>query len=223
MAWSIGLGGCWKEGLIMANMLDSQQQRQEIRRLEDSPVARALFTDVRWAWIWLILRLYAGYEWLSAGWEKINSPAWTGSQGGTALAGFVNGALSKATGQQPAVQGWYAWFLQHAVLPYTHVWGYIITIGEFAVGVALVLGIFTGIAAFFGSFMNMNYLLAGTVSSNPILLIIAIFLVLAWKTAGWWGLDRWMLPALGTPWRPGLVFHSHAGGGQPMDQVPSEA
>jgi len=29
---------------------------------------------------------------------------------------------------------------------------------------------------------------------------------LAWKTAGWWGLDRWILPALGTPWRPGLIF-----------------
>jgi thiosulfate dehydrogenase [quinone] large subunit len=207
----------------MSSMFDSQRQRQEIRRLEDGPVARALFTDVRWAWIWLILRLYAGYEWLSAGWEKIHDPVWTGSQAGSALTGFVNGALTKASGAHPAVQAWYAWFLQHAVLPYTNVWGYIVAIGEFLVGVALVLGIFTGIAAFFGSFMNMNYLLAGTVSTNPILLIIAIFLVLAWKTAGWWGLDRWVLPALGTPWRPGLIFRSHTGGGQPMGQRPSEA
>jgi aldehyde dehydrogenase (NAD+) len=27
-------------------------------------------------------------------------------------------------------------------------------------------------------------------------------LMLAWKTAGWLGLDRWLLPALGTPWDP---------------------
>jgi thiosulfate dehydrogenase [quinone] large subunit len=78
--------------------------------------------------------------------------------------------------------------------------------GEFLVGVALILGIFTGIAAFFGSFMNMSYLLAGTVSVNPVLLLGATFIVLAWKTAGWWGLDRWVLPLLGTPWRPGLIF-----------------
>ncbi len=83
--------------------------------------------------------------------------------------------------------------------------------GELLVGIALILGLFTGIAAFFGSFMNMNYLLAGTVSSNPILFVIATFLVLAWKTAGWWGLDRWVLPALGTPWRPGLVFRGESG------------
>jgi thiosulfate dehydrogenase [quinone] large subunit len=78
--------------------------------------------------------------------------------------------------------------------------------GEILVGIALILGIFTGIAAFFGSVMNMNYLLAGTVSTNPILFAIATWLVLAWKTAGWWGLDRWVLPALGTPWSPGLIF-----------------
>jgi thiosulfate dehydrogenase [quinone] large subunit len=79
--------------------------------------------------------------------------------------------------------------------------------GETLVGIALILGLFTGIAAFFGSFMNTNYLLAGAVSINPILFIIATWLVLAWKTAGWWGLDRWILPILGTPWKPGYVFH----------------
>jgi thiosulfate dehydrogenase [quinone] large subunit len=54
--------------------------------------------------------------------------------------------------------------------------------------------------------MNLNYLLAGAVSVNPILLMLSIFLVLAWKTVGWWGLDRWLLPVLGTPWRPGRIF-----------------
>ena len=28
----------------------------------------------------------------------------------------------------------------------------------------------------------------------------AIFLVLAWKVGGHWGLDRWLLPVLGTRW-----------------------
>lgn len=178
-----------------------------VKTIEDPPVARALFGSTAWAWLWLLLRLYVGWEWLNAGWGKIQSPAWTGSQAGTALSGFINGALGKTAGDHPDVQVWYAWFLQHLVLPYAGVWSYLVAWGELLVGVALILGLFTGLAAFFGSFMNANYLMAGTVSTNPLLFIIATWLVLAWKTAGWWGLDRWLLPALGTPWRPGFIFH----------------
>jgi thiosulfate dehydrogenase [quinone] large subunit len=192
-----------------------------VRTIEDSPFTRALFGDVRWAWIWLILRLYAGYEWLQAGWEKLHSATWTGGKAGTALTGFVNGALAETGGAHPSVEGWYAWFLQHAVLPNTVAWSYVVSWGETLVGVALILGIFTGIAALFGSFMNMNYLLAGSLSTNPILLLIAVFLVLAWRTAGWWGIDRWVLPALGTPWGPGYVFHGDES--QPMAHHPSQA
>lgn len=191
----------------MSVMQDKQVQKQSILRLEDSSIAKALFGDVRFAWIWLILRLYVGWEWVQAGWGKLNNPAWTGNQAGTAITGFVNGALNKTGGEHPDVQAWYAWFLQNLVLPNAATWSYLVTWGEILVGIALILGIFTGIAAFFGSFMNINYLLAGTVSTNPILFVIATWLVLAWKTAGWWGLDRWVLPALGTPWRPGLVFN----------------
>jgi thiosulfate dehydrogenase [quinone] large subunit len=183
-----------------------QNRKQSIQTIEDPPIAKALFGEVRFAWLWLILRVYIGWEWLSAGWGKLHSAAWTGSQAGVAMSGFVNGALSKATGEHPAVQGWYAGFLQNAVLANPALWSYLISWGEFLVGIALILGIFTGIAAFFGSFMNVNYLLAGAVSTNPILFAIATWLVLAWKTAGWWGVDRWLLPALGTPWRPGKIF-----------------
>ena len=199
------------------------QLEQTVIRLEDPPIAQALFGEVRWAWLWLLLRLYLGWEWLSAGWGKLTSPAWTGSQTGTAITGFVKGALSKTGGDHPDVQPWYAWFLNHVVLPYPVFWSYLITAGEVLVGIALILGLFTGIAAFFGSFMNMNYLLAGTVSSNPILFAIATFLVLAWKTSGWWGLDRWVLPKLGTPWQPGLIFRDHDGHGRPLANQPGRA
>jgi thiosulfate dehydrogenase [quinone] large subunit len=184
---------------------------RSVTAIEDPPVARALFSDVRFAWISLILRLYVGWEWLSAGWEKLSSPAWTGSHAGTALTGFIDGALTQATGTHPEVQAWYAWFLQHIVLPNAIAWSYLVGIGEFLVGIALILGLFTGVAAFFGSFMNVNYLMAGAVSTNPILFAIATWLVLAWRTAGWLGLDRWVLPALGTPWSPGYIFHPHVG------------
>ena len=72
--------------------------------------------------------------------------------------------------------------------------------GEVLIGLGLIVGLLTGIAAFFGALMNMSFLLAGTVSTNPVMFIIAVFLIIAWKVAGWYGLDRWVLPRLGTPW-----------------------
>jgi thiosulfate dehydrogenase (quinone) large subunit len=184
--------------------------RPSVEMIEDPPIARALFKSTRWSWIWIIPRLYIGYEWLTAGLEKVQSPAWVGPQAGAAITGFVKGALSKTGGDHPDVQGWYASFLENTVLPNASLWSKLIAYGEVLVGIALILGLFTGIAAFFGSFMNANYLLAGAVSTNPILFMIAGLLILAWKTAGWWGLDRWVLPALGTPWHPGRVFKEDA-------------
>ncbi len=176
----------------------------------DPPFAVSLFSDWRWAWLWLIVRLYIGYEWLLAGWDKIISPSWVGAQAGTALRGFLNNAISLTGGAHPAVQAWYATFIKAAILPAVGFWSYAVAFGETLVGLGLIFGMFTGIAAFFGFFMNMNYLLAGSVSTNPILLFLSIFIILAWKTAGWWGLDRWVLVDLGTPWSPGLAFQGNA-------------
>ena len=188
--------------------LDSTRISKTYTVFEDPPVARLLFGDVRLSWLWLIIRLFTGYEWLTAGWGKVNNPAWVGANAGTALTGFVNNALTQTTGAHANVQIWYAWFLQNIILPAAPVWSWIVAFGELLVGIALILGIFTGIAAFFGGFMNVNYLLAGTLSTNPFLFVFATWLVLAWKTAGWIGLDHWILPTLGTPWRPGKVFHA---------------
>lgn len=202
------------------NIKQNPTSSSQVNLITDPPFAQALFGKVNWAWLWLVVRLYVGWTWLKAGWGKINNPAWVGSKSGTALTGFVNGALAKATGEHPDVQSWYATFLNNVVLPHASIWGHLVAFGETLVGIGLILGAFTGIAAFFGILMNLNYLLAGSVSVNPILLMLSIFLVLAWKTAGWWGLDRWLLPALGTPWRPGQIFHNapHSGSLTPSHQ-----
>jgi len=117
----------------------------------------------------------------------VTNPAWVGNKAGTALTGFVNNALTKASGEHPDVQSWYATFLRNVVLPYAGAWSHLVAFGETPVGIGLILGAFAGIAAFFGILMNLNYLMAGAVSVNPILLMLSIFLVLAWKTVGWWG------------------------------------
>lgn len=162
--------------------------------------------------MWFVLRMNVGAEWFLAGWEKIQTPAVWGTSG-VAIKGFVAGALAKASGPNPGVQGWYANFLQHFVLPNAGLFSFLVTWGEFAVGLGLLLGALTGIAAGFGVLMNMNYLLSGTVSINPVIGMFGLFLVFSWRVCGWIGLDRFLLPALGLPWKPGAVFNQ--GGAAP--------
>lgn len=174
--------------------------------IPEPPLSRFLFADTRAAWLWLAVRAYVGYAWLHAGWQKVASPAWVGPDAGAAVKGFLTSALQKAGGPHPDVSGWYAGFIQGFALEHTAEIARLVAYGELLVGIALILGIFTGIAAFFGVFMNANYLFAGTVSTNPLLLLLGLLLILAWRVAGWIGLDRWALPLLGTPWKPGRAF-----------------
>jgi thiosulfate dehydrogenase [quinone] large subunit len=36
--------------------------------------------------------------------------------------------------------------------------------------------------------------------------MFGLFLCISWRICGWIGLDRWLLPALGLPWKPGELF-----------------
>ena len=177
-----------------------------MQEIPEPKLSRFLFADTRFAWVWAIVRIYIGYEWLTAGLGKLGKAVWTGSEAGAAVSGFLTAALTKTAGEHPDVSGWYAYLIENFALPNSTFLSYLVVYGEIAVGAALILGLFTGIAAFFGTFMNVNYLFAGTVSINPIMLVFQIFLVLAWRTAGWLGLDRYALPLLGVPWKPGELF-----------------
>jgi thiosulfate dehydrogenase (quinone) large subunit len=166
-----------------------------------------LLGSTRWAWLWLVMRLYVGYSWLNSGIGKLGNPGWT--QTGEALKGFWERAvLVPDPPARPAIAfDWYRTFIQTLLDTGSYTWfAKLVTFGEVMIGTALILGAFTGIAVFFGAFMNWNFMMAGTASINPLLFTLSIFLILAWKTAGWLGADRWLLPLLGTPWQPGKVF-----------------
>lgn len=76
---------------------------------------------------------------------------------------------------------------------------HLLVFGEVLVGVALIAGFLVGVSAFTGGLMNAAFLLAGTVSTNPVMFILATWLVLAWRVAGYYGLDYFILPRLGAP------------------------
>jgi len=107
-----------------------------------------------------------------------------------------------ANGQPIITFGWYRAFIQFLIDSNSSVWfAKLITFGELAIGLGMLVGALVGVAAFFGALMNMSFLMAGTVSTNPVLFLAGVLLILAWKNAGYLGIDRYLLPALGTPWK----------------------
>lgn len=166
----------------------------------DPPIARFLFSDTRMAGVWLVVRVLLGWSWLTSGWGKLTNPAWMES--GVALKGFWERSLGLTEGvTSPIKFDWYGDFIEGMYNAGAYTWfAKLIVIGEILVGLGLIVGLFVGIAAFFGGFLNWNFIMAGTASSNGLYLVVAILLILAWKVAGWYGLDRFALPFIGTPW-----------------------
>lgn len=134
----------------------------------------------------VLIRLYLGLQFLQAGWGKVT--------GGFDSSGFLQGAIAKASGDHPAVQGWWASFLEGFALPNAGLFNFLVAWGELLVGIALILGIFTTFSALMGITMNFAFLFSGTVSTNAQMVLLTIFILVAGANAGRYGLDRWVLP-----------------------------
>lgn len=139
-------------------------------------------------WFLTFIRIYLGYQWMTAGWHKIT--------GGFDAGGFLNGAIAKSAGEHPAVQGWWAAFLENVALPGVDIFNILVPYGEFLVGLGLILGTFTTFAALMGIVMNAAFLFSGTVSTNAEMLLLQILILVAAANAGRIGLDRYVLPYL---------------------------
>ena len=129
----------------------------------------------------VLFRLYIGYTFLMAGWHKITvdlthpylkAPLlW---QRETPLSSMGN--------------------IFRICPSNVEIFNFLVAWGEFLVGLALILGIFTTFAALMGITMNFAFLFSGTISSNPQMVLITIFILVAGANAGRYGLDRWVLP-----------------------------
>ncbi|WP_274364856.1 DoxX family protein [Paenibacillus thermotolerans] len=139
----------------------------------------------------LFLRVYLGYTWMNAGWHKLT--------GGFDAGGFLNNAaanpvLDKATGE--LVYPNFVAFVHNFALPNVKLINVMIPLGEFLVGLGLILGCLTAAAAFFGLMMNFMFMFAGTVSTNPWLVLLGFIVLTAGANAGAFGADRYVLPYL---------------------------
>jgi thiosulfate dehydrogenase [quinone] large subunit len=172
----------------------------------DPAVVTYLLNDPGSALLWTMVRFYVGFEWFAAGYGKIIGKEGDWMTNGTALQGFWSVVPTlNHKGSNPALA--YDWWYNFLNYMNTHGWytwvAKLIAIGEFAVGVALIVGLLVGIAAFFGGALNFSYMLTGIAGVNPLMFLLTVLLIAAWKVAGLLGLDRYLLPALGTPWQPG--------------------
>lgn len=168
--------------------------------VKEPRIAEFLFSDSRASWLWLILRVWLGWQWVEAAEHKIFDPKWV--QTGEALKGFWMNAVSiPETGRPPIAFDWYRSFIQSLLDAEAWTWfAPLVAYGELLIGIALVVGAFTGIVAFMGGFMNWNFMMAGAASTNPMLFAVAVGLILAWKVSGYIGADFFLLRWLGTPW-----------------------
>jgi thiosulfate dehydrogenase [quinone] large subunit len=178
-------------------------------QIDDPAGWKLLMGNTFFAIAWLPVRFFVGRAWLEAGEHKLRDDAWM--KGGSALKGYWTSAVAiPEAPARPKIVAEYSWFRDTLQYMLDHEWytwfAKAIAVGEFLVGIGLLVGALVGIAAFFGTLMNFNFQLAGSASTNPVLFGLGVFLVLAWKVAGWWGLDRWLLTKLGTPWLRGRAF-----------------
>ena len=166
------------------------------RTIQDPPFLAKIFSSPKAAWFWLILRVWVGYQWIEASLHKIGNPAWT--QTGEALKGFWIGAVAiPAEGRPPIAFDWYRSFIQFMLDSGAYTWfAKLVAYGELLVGIALIVGAFAGVAAFFGALMNWNFMMAGSASTNPWLFVLALGILAAWKIAGYIGFDYFLFPMI---------------------------
>ncbi len=150
-----------------------------IKTLRENTIAAGILT---------IVRLYLGFAWLTAGLGKLT--------GGFDASGFLKGAIANPVKgpDGSVVYSMYISFLKGFALPNVDIFNTIVPLGEFLVGLGLILGCLTTAACVFGLVMNFSYVMAGTVSHNPSDILLGAVILFSGFNAGKFGLDRWVIP-----------------------------
>jgi thiosulfate dehydrogenase [quinone] large subunit len=147
------------------------------------PVWEGLKSSKIAALAWTAMRVWLGVMWIQAGVAKI----W-----GAEAAGFLHnngaGVAGFAAHGTPAYS-WWGSFLHGFVVAYAGALGVLIAVAEFAIGIALVAGLFTRLAALGSLALLFTYVMSGTASVCAFYALFAIVILVMWRTSSWIGVD----------------------------------
>lgn len=136
--------------------------------------------------VWTAMRVWLGVMWIQAGdaklWGKENSAFL--HNGGSGVAGFAAHGV--------AAYSWWGTFLHHFVVPNASWIGILVALSEFVIGLALVAGFLTPLAALASLGLLFTYVMSGTASVCAWYALFAIVLLAVWRTASWLGADGLM-------------------------------
>jgi thiosulfate dehydrogenase [quinone] large subunit len=132
---------------------------------------------------WLAMRVWVGIMWMQAGWAKL-----FGAENAYFLHNHGAGVAGFAAHGVPAYS-WWGSFLHSFVVPNAGWIGILIAVAEFAIGLALVLGLFTRLAALGSLALLFTYVMSGTASVCAFYALFAIVILATWKTSSWIGAD----------------------------------
>jgi thiosulfate dehydrogenase [quinone] large subunit len=175
---------------------------RNVQPLETPSFIHFLFNDRRASVLWLVVRVWLGWQWFEAGLGKVQNPAWM--QTGEALKGFWSRAVQiPAEGRPLIAYDWYRNFIQSMLDSGSYVWfAKLVAVGELLVGIALIFGFLTFATALIAGFLNWNFIMAGSASTNGAWLVLAVLLIAAWKISGYLGADYFLLHRLAALWKP---------------------
>jgi thiosulfate dehydrogenase [quinone] large subunit len=170
--------------------------------VKNPSIVRFFFNDPRTAPFWAVLRVLVGLQWLNIALPKLSNPGWM--ETGAIVQGFWQAQLRiPESGPPPIIYGWYRDLLQGLMDNGSYVWmARIIAITEVTLGILLVTGALVGAAGLLAAFLHWNYLMAGSAGNNGLMFPAAVLLIAAWKVAGYYGLDRFIIPRLARLWSP---------------------
>lgn len=156
--------------------------RQFFRKTRNKPtVIKHIGVSTSAAWL-AFLRIYLGYKWLMSGIDKVNS-GWL-SAGDKLVAGASTAPIG------PNTPEWYAQFVESVVYPNALLFQVMITLGEIALGICFILGLFTVLAALGSIFMNLNFIISG--SGDMWFLVVSIAMLAGAGRS--FGLDYYVIP-----------------------------
>ena len=133
--------------------------------------------------VWTAMRVWLGVMWIQAGdaklWGAENSAFL--HHDGAGVAGFAAHGV--------AAYSWWASFLHGFVVPNAGWIGVLIAVAEFAIGIALVAGFLTPLAALGSLALLFIYVMSGTASVCAFYALFSVVILATWRTSSWLGVD----------------------------------